>query len=318
MSKTILITGIAGFIGFNLAQHLSRNTNWSIVGIDNVNDYYDTQLKEDRIKNLDKRVRFFRRDLNDDLSDIFRQESIDCVVNLAAQAGVRYSKKNPGTYIYSNINGFYNLINTARVFGVTKVLYASSSSVYGANEQLPFKESDLTSTPMSLYAATKLSNESMASGFFYSYGIRTIGLRFFNIYGPFGRPDMAYFMWTNKLINSEEISLNNNGDMWRDMTYINDCIKAIHLLLVNNENSATPEIYNIGNKDPIRIGDLLEYIADELGLIPNIKYTLAGSEEPVKTWADTSLLEKKIGFTPNTDFRYGVKKFLDWYEEYYD
>lgn len=318
LKKNILITGVAGFIGYSLAKYLSENTNYTIVGIDNINDYYDTNLKKDRLSDLGTRIIFHQRDLNDNLGDIFSNQSFDCVVNLAAQAGVRYAKKNPDAYIRSNIDGFYNILRTAQQHGVKKILYASSSSVYGANTSLPFKESDRVATPMSLYAATKLANENLASSFFYSFDIRMIGMRFFNVYGPFGRPDMAYFKWTNALMAGAQIELNNNGEMWRDMTYIYDCVRSIHNLIDNDEPESTPEVYNIGNRDPVKIADLLGFIADELDVVPNIKSTQAGDEEPIKTWSDTNLLEDKIGYIPDTDFRAGIKEFLGWYHEYYN
>ena len=318
MKKTVLITGVAGFIGYSLANFLSENSDFEIVGIDNINNYYDVNLKNDRLKLLEKKIHFFKRDINDDLSDIFSKYSFDCIINLAAQAGVRYSKENPEVYIESNIDGFYNLLRTAERHGVKKIIYASSSSVYGANTKLPFSESDNTSTPMSLYAATKLSDENLASGFFYSYKVRTIGLRFFNIYGPFGRPDMAYFKWTHKLVHGDQIELNNSGEMWRDMTYIDDCVKAIQLLIVDDSLNYSPEIYNVGNREPVKIAELLSYISGKFEIEPNVKVVNAGSEEPIKTWADTDKLDSKIGFSPNTDYQLGVDKFIKWYRSYYN
>ncbi len=316
--KTVLITGAAGFIGYSLAKHLLglENGNYKIVGIDNINNYYDIDLKINRIKQL-KGISFIKKDINDNLDDIFEKFDIDTVVNLAAQAGVRYSRENPDVYIESNIDGFYNLLKTSQAYKVKKFIYASSSSIYGANTTLPFKESHQTATPMSLYAATKLSNEVLASGFFYSHGIRTIGLRFFNIYGPFGRPDMAYYKWTTSLEQGRQIELNNNGEMWRDMTYIDDCVRVIEGLLEDNVSEDTPEVYNVGNKEPVKIADLLQYIATQLNIEPDIKITKAGAEEPIRTWADTTKIERKIGFAPNTGFQYGIKEFLEWYKKYY-
>ena len=315
--KTILITGVAGFIGYSLAKFLSENTDYKIIGLDNINNYYDTKLKRDRINLLNDKIVFYKKDLNDNLDTIFKKYKFDCVINLAAQAGVRYAKKNPDAYIESNINGFYNLMQTVKRSDIKKVIYASSSSVYGSNTKMPFREKDRTATPMSLYAATKLADESLASSFFYSYRIRTIGLRFFSIYGPFGRPDMAYFKWTKSLTEGKQIELNNNGKMWRDMTYIDDCVKSIHLLIENEESEDVPEIYNIGNKTPVMIGDLLSYISHKLNIEPKIIHTKAGSEEPIKTQADIVKLKNKIGFEPNTDFQKGTDIYLEWYKDYY-
>lgn len=317
LEPTVLITGAAGFIGYSLASYISKNTKYKLICVDNMNNYYDTNLKLDRVKLLGEGVSFHERDINDNIDDLFNGSNVVCVVNLAAQAGVRYSRENPDVYIESNVDGFYNLIKTANTHGVKKFIYASSSSVYGANKELPFSESDPTSSPMSLYAATKLANESIASGFHYMYGMRTIGLRFFNIYGPFGRPDMAYFKWTKLILEGKEVELNDGGNMWRDMTYIEDCVQSIFRLIENDEPEEYPEIYNIGNKNPVKMSDLLEYISDETGVLPLIKNVQAGKEEPIKTWANTDRLDKKIGFSPNTNFRVGVKSFLDWYRSYY-
>ena len=318
MPRSVLITGVAGFVGFSLAKFLTDTTDIKVTGIDNINDYYDTQLKEDRLNLLSDKIAFFKRDINDDLSDIFEDGHFDCVINLAAQAGVRYSKKNPDVYIESNIVGFYNLMRSAQKFNIKKVIYASSSSIYGANKSLPFSESDQVSTPMSLYAATKLANENIASGFFYSFGIRTIGLRFFNIYGPYGRPDMAYFKWTDNIVHGRKIELNNNGEMWRDMTYIDDCVESIRRLILDDNTELSPEVYNIGNKDPVKIADLLSFISSELNTTPVVRATEAGAEEPIKTWANTEKLAAKINFSPNTDYQYGTREFIKWYKEYYD
>lgn len=317
----ILVTGGAGFIAFHLIKRLLSD-GYSVVSIDNMNDYYDVDLKYSRLNQLEKiktgRYEFHKMDLNDKnkLEDIFSQGEIGCVVNLAAQAGVRYAKKNPDTYIDSNVTGFYNLLRASQQNDVKKVIYASSSSVYGANEKLPFSEDDAVNTPMSIYAATKKSNEDLASGFFYSYGIRTIGLRFFNIYGPYGRPDMAYFGWTDKITKGEQIELREGGEMWRDMTYIDDCVECICRLIDSDESEDRPEIYNIGNRKPVKIKDMLDTITTKLGIDPRISIKSKGAEEPVKTWADTTRIKNKINFEPNTDHRVGIERFLDWYTGY--
>lgn len=318
----ILVTGGAGFIGYHLTKRLLSEGD-SVVSIDNVNDYYDVDLKNSRLKNIDDLGNdsyiFYKLDLNDSerLDEIFSKHNIDCIVNLAAQAGVRHAKKDPDSYIHSNVNGFYSILRASQRNKIGKVIYASSSSIYGANDKLPFSEDDAVNTPMSIYAATKKANEDLASGFFYSYGIRTIGLRFFNIYGPYGRPDMAYFGWTAKLVNGETIELRENGEMWRDMTYVDDCVECIIRLIKNDDRETYPEIYNIGNRQPVKIGDMLDYITHELSIDPNIDSRPKGAEEPIKTWADTTKIKNKIDFEPNTDYTVGLKNFLKWYEEFY-
>lgn len=320
--KKILVTGGAGFIGFHLIKRLLHE-GFSVVSVDNVNSYYDTELKRARLSMLldlaDENYRFQEVDLSDGnkLQKVFLDEGIDCVVNLAAQAGVRYARENPDTYIDSNVVGFYNLLRECQKNNIKKVIYASSSSVYGANEKLPFSERDPVNTPMSIYAATKKSNEDLASGFFYSYGIRTIGLRFFNVYGPFGRPDMAYYGWSDKIAKREAIELRENGEMWRDMTYIDDCIECIYRLILNEDGEGAPEIYNIGNRDPVKIKDMLDELVLGLDANPVITVQPKGSEEPVRTWADTSRIKTKIGFEPDTDFKVGLSRFIAWYKDYY-
>ena len=316
IEKTILITGVAGFIGYSLAKYLSENNKYRIVGIDNINDYYDINLKKDRLADLDKVV-FLKKDLNDTLDNIFEEYNIDVVINLAAQAGVRYARENPDSYIKSNVTGFYNLLETSRKYGVEKFLYASSSSVYGANKSIPYSEDQKVSTPMSLYAATKLANESIAASYFYSFSMRTIGLRFFSVYGPWGRPDMAYFKWTNHIVKGEPIELYDNGEMWRDLTYIDDIIASIAGLLDSELETQEPEIYNIGNDSPVKVADILDYIVSYLNTEPVIISKPRNPEEAVKTWADTSRLDAVIGRRPHTDYRDGLKNFLDWHTNYY-
>lgn len=321
--KKILVTGGAGFIGFNLVLRL-LDEGYSVISIDNINSYYDKELKIARlglieeIKNVN--YKFHQIDLNDrdSLGKLFLNQDIDCVVNLAAQAGVRHAKKNPDVYIESNIIGFYNLLEECKRYRVKKIIYASSSSVYGSTTKLPFTEDDPANTPMSIYAATKKSNEDLASSFFYSYGIRTIGLRFFNIYGPFGRPDMAYYTWAERMSRGDSIELRDNGEMWRDMTYIDDCIECVWRLIEDEKNEGSPEIYNIGNRSPVKIKDVLGYISQELNITPNIEFRPRGIEEPIKTWADTSMIKNKINFEPNTNYKSGLDRFLSWYKEYHN
>ena len=318
----ILVTGGAGFIGFHLTKRLLE-LDYEVVAIDNLNDYYDVELKISRLSEIEKidtsNYQFYKIDLNDKtkLAEIFTSQDIDCVVNLAAQAGVRYAKKNPDTYIESNVDGFYNVLRECQKNNIDKIIYASSSSVYGANDKLPFSENDAVNTPMSIYAATKKTNEDLASGFFYSYGMRTIGLRFFNIYGPYGRPDMAYFGWTDKIVNNQEVELRDNGEMWRDMTYVDDCIECVVRLISDSSASQRPEVYNIGNRDPVKIKDMLDTIVAELGKEPTINYRPKGSEEPTRTWADTTNIKKLINFEPNTDYKIGLGNFVNWYRGYY-
>lgn len=319
--KTVLITGVAGFIGSHLTHKLLDRGDISVVGVDNINSYYDTKLKNDRISRLKKRnpFSFYKLDISNQtsVSELFSKYKFDYVINLAAQAGVRYSKENPKSYIDSNVIGFYNIISESAKSGVSKLLYASSSSVYGSNTSIPFKESDTVDTPMSLYAATKISNEALASSYYYSYGLKTIGMRFFNVYGSWGRPDMAYYKWADTLVAGNVVELRENGEMWRDMTYIDDVIESIdRLVLLSNDSLFRPEVFNIGNRSPVKISYMLNCIASGLNIVPKVKIVPKGEEEPVKTWADTSKLYDYIGFIPDTDYKYGLDEFIKWYKDY--
>jgi UDP-glucuronate 4-epimerase len=319
--RTVLITGVAGFIGSHLAHRLLDRGDIGVIGADSINSYYDTELKEDRLSKLESRelFSFNRLDISDQGSvrELFGRYKFDYVINLAAQAGVRYSKENPKSYIDSNIIGFYNIISASAANGVQNFLYASSSSVYGSNTSIPFKESDAVDTPMSLYAATKISNEALASSYYYSYGLKTIGMRFFNVYGAWGRPDMAYYKWADALVAGDEIELRESGNMWRDMTYVDDVVEAIDRLMSLDEISfSKPEVFNIGNRSPVKISDMLDCIASGLSIVPKVKIVPKGEEEPIKTWADTSKLYDRIGFMPNTDYRYGLSEFIKWYKDY--
>jgi len=330
----ILITGAAGFIGSTLARRLLES-NYSIVGIDNLNDYYSVSLKESRLELLeDDYFKFYKTDLEDNkiISEIFKKEQPDVVVNLAAQAGVRYSIENPRAYIDSNIVGFMNILEASRHNEVRHLIYASSSSVYGANTSLPFSVHDNIDHPLSLYAATKKANELMAHTYSSLYGIPTTGLRFFTVYGPWGRPDMALFMFTKNIIEGKPIDVFNNGDMMRDFTYVDDIVEAI-TRLVEKPAQPNPEwtgenpdpgtsyapykIYNIGNNSPVLLMDFIEAIEEKIGrkAIKNFMPLQAG--DVPATYANVDDLYRDIDFQPETNIKDGVGKFVDWYVNYY-
>ena len=340
-NKNILITGAAGFIGYNLCLRLLQEYNsLNIVGLDNLNDYYDVNLKEYRLSKIKKfdNFLFVKGDLQDKelLDSLFKKYKFDIVVNLAAQAGVRYSIENPNAYIESNILGFFNILECCRNYPVEHLVYASSSSVYGGNKKVPFSTDDKVDNPVSLYAATKKSNELFAHCYSKLYNIPTTGLRFFTVYGPAGRPDMAYFDFTNKLLNRDMIKIFNYGNCKRDFTYIDDIVEGIIRVIkgapekVNGEdNLPIPpyNIYNIGNSNPENLLDFVNILGEELinvGLLPQ-DYDLKAHQELVPmqpgdvevTYADTMPLEKDYGFKPNTSLREGLKKFVIWYKEYY-
>jgi UDP-glucuronate 4-epimerase len=324
-NQKILVTGGAGFIGFHVVKHiLEQHPDIQVVSIDNVNTYYDTQLKRDRLSELNKinseNYRFQETDITNRgvVEELFKNEQFTVVINLAAQAGVRYAKLNPESYINSNINGFYNIAEYSAKYSVGLLIYASSSSVYGANTKIPFEETDTCTSPMSLYAATKLSNENIAASYYYTHGLQTAGLRFFNVYGPWGRPDMAYFKWSKNLINSEPIELRDNGEMYRDMTYIDDVVRVIDALYSRADDiNFQHSIFNVGNQSPVRVADMLQYIQQSLTPFHSeIQNVVKGSEEPVKTFANTDLLKNTIGFAPSTQFEYGMSNFLKWFKQY--
>lgn len=321
----ILITGGAGFIGYSLTDYLLSNyPEVKVVLVDNLNQYYDTSLKRDRLKQLDMEnnpnLLFYELDIANKqaVDGLFREYQFTHVVNLAAQAGVRYAKVDPDSYIRSNIDGFFNVIDQSAKSNVDRFIYASSSSVYGANYSLPSKESEPCQSPMSLYAATKLSNESIAKSYMYTYGLKSIGLRFFNVYGPWGRPDMAYFKWTDAMKSGDEIEVRHNGEMWRDMTYVEDVIKVIVKVLNKDIATTTSDVFNVGNRNPVKIIDTLNYLGSRLSIEPKIRFVEKGSEEPVKTYADTEKLQKFIGFTPDTPYKNGLDRFIDWHNQYYN
>nr|WP_299040479.1 NAD-dependent epimerase [uncultured Psychrobacter sp.] len=333
----VLVTGAAGFIGFHLIKALLKielsNENYFIVGIDNINDYYDVDLKEARLKILSEisdpeSFAFIKLDLADReaMSELFSTYQFDIVINLGAQAGVRYSIENPNAYIDSNVVGFVNILEGCRHHDIKHLIYASSSSVYGMNIKQPFTTSDCVDFPISLYAATKKSNELMAHSYSHLYNIPTTGLRFFTVYGPYGRPDMAYFSFTKKILAGEPIDVFNNGNMQRDFTYIDDIIKGIIRVMDKVPSpqqstittaTAPYKIYNIGNNQPVTLRRFITAIEDACGkkaqenLLP-----MQAGDVPI-TYADIDELVEDIGFKPETSIEEGIKQFVDWYKAYY-
>lgn len=346
-NKTILVTGSAGFIGSNLVKELLKtNEEISIIGFDSVNDYYDVSIKEYRLAEIEKlaeskpkcKYTFIKGNLADKalIEKIFTENKIDIVVNLAAQAGVRYSITNPDAYIESNIIGFYNMLEACRNHPVEHLVYASSSSVYGGNKKVPFSTDDKVDNPVSLYAATKKSNELMAHAYSKLYNIPSTGLRFFTVYGPAGRPDMAYFGFTNKLVNNETIKIFNYGNCKRDFTYVDDIVEGVKRVMMSppekkNGEDGLPvppyKIYNIGNNNPENLLDFVQILSEELiraGVLPQ-DYDFDAHKELVPmqpgdvpvTYADTSALENDFGFKPSTSLRDGLRKFAEWYKNFY-
>ena len=339
--RTILITGAAGFIGSNLAKELIKTTNDKVIGLDNMNDYYDVSLKEYRlgeIEALGGDFTFVRGSIADrDLVEgLFEQYGFNVVVNLAAQAGVRYSITNPDVYMESNIIGFYNILQACRHHPVEHLVYASSSSVYGSNKKVPYSTNDKVDNPVSLYAATKKSNELLAHAYSKLYDIPSTGLRFFTVYGPAGRPDMAYFSFTNKLIKGNTIEIFNYGNCKRDFTYVDDIVKGITLVMAKAPQKKTGDdglpippykVYNIGNNHPENLLDFVQILSQELvaaGVLPQDYdfethkklVPMQPGDVPV-TYADVSALEHDFGFKPSTSLRDGLRAFAQWYKEFY-
>lgn len=333
--QKILVTGAAGFIGFNLSQRLCAK-GVEVLGIDNMNDYYDVSLKEARLNELKKHnsFTFVKADLADDcaIDKIFTDFKPDIVVNLAAQAGVRYSIDNPRAYTNSNIVGFLNILEGSRNHDVKHLVFASSSSVYGANTKVPFAVEDNVDHPISLYAATKKSNELMAHSYAHLYGLPCSGLRFFTVYGPWGRPDMAYFKFTNKIMNGEPIDVYNNGDMKRDFTYIDDITDGVERLINHtatpssgwNDNSPDPScsnapyrIYNIGNNNPVPLMNMIKTLERELDKKAEINMMPMQAGDVYETFADIDAIKNAVGFEPKTSLEEGLQKFVNWYQGYY-
>ena len=322
--KIILVTGGAGFIGYHLSKQLLEY-DCTVIGYDNLNDYYEVQLKYDRLKDLEGRegYTFIKGDLADKetLGKLFQEYSFDIVVNLGAQAGVRYSIDNPDAYMSSNMVGFYNILECCRHYPVEHLVYASSSSVYGSNKKVPFSVEDKVDYPVSLYAATKKSNELMAHCYSKLYGIPATGLRFFTVYGPFGRPDMAYFKFAKKIMNGETIQIYNNGDMMRDFTYIDDIVKGIANILPNPpeeiETGAKYKVYNIGNNKPEKLMDYIQTLEKHLGREAKKEFLPMQPGDVYQTYADVSDLMHDFNFKPSTSIDEGLGKFVTWFKEYY-
>ena len=339
--KTILVTGAAGFIGANLVRRLYEMAeDIVVIGLDNMNDYYDVSLKEYRLKELSKfsTFTFVKGNLADKtlIDSLFAEYKPAIVVNLAAQAGVRYSITNPGAYIESNLIGFYNILEACRHNPVEHLVYASSSSVYGTNKKIPYSTEDKVDNPVSLYAATKKSNELMAHAYAKLYNIPSTGLRFFTVYGPAGRPDMAYFGFTNKLLRGETIQIFNYGNCQRDFTYVDDIVTGVVNIMQHAPEKAVGEdglplppymVYNIGNNSPENLLDFVDILQQELiraGVLPQ-DYDFDAHKELVPmqpgdvpvTYADVSALERDFGFKPSTSLREGLRKFAQWYKEFY-
>lgn len=343
--KVILVTGAAGFIGANLVMQLLNTVNSvHIIGVDNMNDYYDVSLKEYRLSEIDKTAKekeqwtFIKGNIADKelIESIFNEYNPKIVVNLAAQAGVRYSITNPDVYIEANLIGFYNILEACRHHQVEHLVYASSSSVYGSNKKVPYSTEDKVDNPVSLYAATKKSNELLAHSYSKLYDIPSTGLRFFTVYGPAGRPDMAYFGFTNKLLKGEKIQIFNYGNCKRDFTYVDDIVKGIQLVMQSPPQKAKGEdglpippykIYNIGNSSPENLLDFVDILQQELVMADVLPkdYDFEAHKELVPmqpgdvpiTYADVSALEKDFGFKPSTSLREGLRKFAQWYKKFY-
>lgn len=322
--KKYLITGGAGFIGFHLSKRLLEQGGF-VIGFDNMNDYYDVTLKEDRLNILMQYENyiFIKGDLaiKDQVEAVFKQYSPEIVVNLAAQAGVRYSIENPDVYIQSNVVGFLNILEACRYHNVEHLVYASSSSVYGGNEKVPFSTLDQVDHPISLYAATKKTNELMAYSYGKLYDIPTTGLRFFTVYGPFGRPDMACFKFADLMRTGKAIQIYNNGDMYRDFTYIDDIVTGVYNILNNppeKDSAGVPyKVYNIGNHNPEKLMDFISTLEECLGIEAKKEYLPMQPGDVYKTYADVSELIRDFDFKPNTSIKEGLSNFAKWHKEYY-
>ncbi|MCD6298541.1 MAG: GDP-mannose 4,6-dehydratase [Deltaproteobacteria bacterium] len=316
-NRPILVTGSAGFIGFHLSKKL-LDMGESVVGIDNLNPYYDVNLKRDRLEILKTydNFAFFQEDIQNlqALRDIFREHRVDIICNLAAQAGVRYSLKDPFSYQKSNLEGFLNLLELAREYGVKNFVYASSSSVYGSNKKVPFSVEDRVDNPVSLYAATKKANELMAHAYNHLYQIPCTGLRYFTVYGPWGRPDMALFLFTKAILTNEPINVYNYGRMKRDFTYIDDIVNGTMAAL---KRPVPFDVFNLGNSDTVGLLDFIAIVEEELGQTAEKNMMPLQPGDVAETSADIEKSRKLLGFEPKTSLREGIRKFLSWYREHY-
>jgi len=336
----ILVTGAAGFIGYHVCKSLLEKSH-EVVGLDNINDYYDTKLKFDRLKELGileeeatnhnvpvesathAKFSFVRMALEDrkNIPKLFKTESFDAVCNLAAQAGVRYSLENPEAYVDSNLVGFLNILEASRNNNIKHLVYASSSSVYGANEKVPFETKDRVDNPVSLYAATKKSNELMAHTYSHLFNLPTTGLRFFTVYGPWGRPDMAMFLFTDAILNDRPIKVFNNGQLERDFTYIDDIVEGVVKIIESDTTDQLVDIpyklYNIGNNQSVKLMDFIQSIEECLGIVAKKDMLPMQPGDVVRTWADVNDLITDYGYTPNTPVEEGIGHFIDWYKNYY-
>ncbi len=314
--KYILVTGCAGFIGMHLCKKLLEK-GYKVIGLDNLNDYYDVNLKKKRLSILkeSKKFHFKKVDISkkSDLDSVFKDYTIFKVVNLAAQAGVRYSLENPNAYIQSNIVGFMNVLECCRYFNVTSLVYASSSSVYGGNKLLPFSIDHNVDSPISIYAASKKANELMAHSYSHLFGIRSIGLRFFTVYGPWGRPDMAMYIFTKKILNGEPINVFNKGDMKRDFTYIDDIISG---LVHSIESNYTCEVFNLGNNKSEDLMDVVSIIEKKLGKKAKMQLKPMQPGDVKQTFADIEKSKDMLNYNPKTDIEVGIHSFIDWYLDY--
>ena len=318
---SILITGSAGFIGYHLAKKILKK-NIKVFGIDNINNYYDINLKKNRIKDLKKSKKFFfyKIDLSEykKLNNLVKRNKIKYIIHLAAQAGVRYSIKKPKTYFKSNMEGFFNILEVSKNNNIKHLIYASTSSVYGNTKKFPLSESDNTDHPLSFYAATKKSNEIMAHSYSYIYKLPCTGVRFFTVYGPFGRPDMALFKFTKNIIKNQSVQLFNKGKHLRDFTYVDDIVEGVFSLIKKQSKKSIPyEIFNIGNGKPKKLIDYLKYIEKNLNRSPSIKKLPLQIGDIIKTHSDIKKLKKFTGYNPKTNINIGVNKFIEWYKDYY-
>lgn len=317
----ILVTGAAGFIGSHLSKKLIKGGN-KVLGIDNFNTYYDVDLKYARLNKLVNHKNFICKNIDlcdkPQLEEIFKNNNFDIVVNLAAQAGVRHSIKNPQSYLDSNLIGFMNILEAVRNYKIPHLIYASSSSVYGNSDNIPYSESQNINKPISLYAATKISNEAMAFSYSHLYNFSTTGLRFFTVYGPWGRPDMAYYLFTKNILENKPINVFADGLLKRDFTYIDDIIDGMTLILNKTINKKRSEIFNIGNNKPIVVNDFIKTIEKSLNKKAKINFLPMQNGDVQQTYADLSKISKYVNFQPKTDIETGILKFCDWYKDFYN